>query len=71
MSELVLERRYSQQGFKALLNLGFLLDKLVPVLVQSGWVAAAQEHVFPLLHLDLELQVGLVDLTGGQHFLGQ
>jgi len=53
------------------LHLGFLLDELVPVFVQGGGVAATQQHVFPLLDLDLELQIGLVDLAGRQQLLVQ
>jgi len=44
-----------------LLNLLLTGLELLPVLVQLGRLAAAQQHVFPLLHLDLELQVGFID----------
>ncbi|MNH00897.1 hypothetical protein D3C79_601030 [compost metagenome] len=36
-------------------------EKLLPVLVQFSRLLATQQHIFPLLDLDLELQVGLID----------
>jgi len=38
--------------------------KLAPVLAAVGAVGTAQQHVLPLLHLGLELQVGAVDQAG-------
>ncbi|MNT32985.1 hypothetical protein D3C72_1688940 [compost metagenome] len=36
-------------------------QELLPVLIQIGWLFAAQQHVLPLLDLNLELQIGLVN----------
>jgi hypothetical protein len=47
------------------LNLLLAGLELLPVLVQLGRLAAAQQHVLPLLHLDLELQVGFIDQLRG------
>ncbi|MNJ34844.1 hypothetical protein D3C77_295700 [compost metagenome] len=36
-------------------------EKLLPVFIPLGRLLAAQQHVFPFLDLNLELQIGLID----------
>ena len=47
------------------LHLLFAVLELLPVAIQIGLLAAAQQHIFPFLDLGLEGQVGLVDQPGG------
>ena len=53
------------QAAEHVLHGALLLLELAPVLVQVGRLLAAQQDVLPLLHLDLEGQVGLVDQLRG------
>ena len=46
---------------KDVLHVALAILELLPVLVHFLGLLASQQHVLPLLHLDLELQVGLVD----------
>ncbi len=60
------------QAAEGVLHLAFLVFELRPELVAVGRLFAAQQHVLPFLHLNLELQVGLIDqLRGVQRPLKQ
>ena len=47
------------------LHIALAIFKLAPVFAQVSRLLAAQQDVFPLLYLDLELQVGFVDQLRG------
>ncbi|MNC00562.1 hypothetical protein D3C75_478930 [compost metagenome] len=47
------------------MHIALTLLELPPVLAQVSRLLAAQQDVFPLLHLHLELQVGFIDQLRG------
>ncbi|MNP61699.1 hypothetical protein D3C76_1569140 [compost metagenome] len=54
------------------MDITLTLLELLPVFLQVRRLLAAQQDVFPFLHLHLELQVGLVDqLRGTQRSIDQ
>ncbi|GBH17495.1 hypothetical protein KPSA3_03463 [Pseudomonas syringae pv. actinidiae] len=56
-----------RQQSQCALDLALLLFKLPPELVPVSRCLAAQQHVFPLLNLDLELQVSLINQLRSPH----
>ncbi|MNF64669.1 hypothetical protein D3C84_464090 [compost metagenome] len=57
--------RLTGQLAEDVLHIALTVLELLPVLVQVGRLLAAQQDVFPLLYLRLELQVGLIDQLRG------
>ncbi len=56
-------RHGGQQRATARLYVIVQTGKTVPVVSAAVGILAAQQHVFPFLHLDLEIQVDDVDFT--------
>ncbi|CNK92655.1 Uncharacterised protein [Mycobacterium tuberculosis] len=49
------------QSAEDALHIALTVLELAPVFLHVLRLFAAQQHVFPFLHLHLELQVGLID----------